>query len=103
MLFSEAPLADAIGCKVGKFPSKYLGLPLSLENLQRSLWDPVVERIDRKMGSWKGKLRSLRGKTYFNQVNAFKYSNISFIMFQVPFQCFFFLSVSALSVLPEEL
>lgn len=44
MLFSEAPLADAIGCKVGKFPSKYLGLPLSLENLQRSLWNPVVER-----------------------------------------------------------
>lgn len=39
-------LANVFGCKVGSFPSKYLGLSLCMGLLKISLWDPVVERIE---------------------------------------------------------
>ena len=38
-----ALLASAFGCKVGKVPSKYLGLPLCIELPKKCLWDTVVE------------------------------------------------------------
>ena len=41
-------LADVFGCKVGQLPTKYLGLPLCLGLPKKSLWDPVVERLDKK-------------------------------------------------------
>lgn len=33
-------MAKAFGCKVGKFPTKYMGLPLCLDLLKKSLRDP---------------------------------------------------------------
>ena len=39
-------LATTFGCKVGEFPTKYLGLPLCLGMPNKLLWDPVVERIE---------------------------------------------------------
>ena len=38
-------LANVFGCKVGKLPSKYLGIPLCLGFPKKHLWDSVVERI----------------------------------------------------------
>ena len=46
-------LAHVFGCKVGKLPAKYLGLPLCLGLPKKHLWDPVVERIEKKLSSWK--------------------------------------------------
>lgn len=55
-------LANAFGCKVGKFPSKYLGVPLCLGLPKKSLWDSVVECIDKKLSSWKRRYLSLGGR-----------------------------------------
>lgn len=35
------------GCKVGSFPTSYLGLPLCTGSVFKSLWNPVVERMDK--------------------------------------------------------
>ena len=54
-----ASLASVFGCRVGKFPSKYLRLPLYLGLPKKQLWDSDIERIDKKLNSWKGKYLSL--------------------------------------------
>lgn len=41
-------LAGVFGYKVGCLPSKYLDLPLCMGLPKGSLWDPVVERVERK-------------------------------------------------------
>ena len=55
-------LATAFGCKVGDFPTKYLGLPLCLGMPKKSLWDPLVERVERRLSSWKSRYPSLGGR-----------------------------------------
>ena len=55
-------LADVFGCKVGKLPSKYLGIPLCLGFPKKHLWDSVVERIEKKLSSWKGRYLSMGGR-----------------------------------------
>lgn len=49
-----ATLADVFKCKIGTFPSTYSGLPLCMGIPKRTLWDPVVERLERKLSLWKG-------------------------------------------------
>lgn len=55
-------LANAIGCKIGHFPSKHLGLPLCMGIPKRNLWNPVIERIEKRLSTWKGKLISFGGR-----------------------------------------
>lgn len=35
--------AGIMGCKVGALPISYLGLPLCVGQVKKSLWNPVVE------------------------------------------------------------
>lgn len=55
-------MANIFGYKVGHIPLKYLGLPLCMGVHKRKLWNPVVERIERKLSSWKGRYLSLGGR-----------------------------------------
>ena len=55
-------LAHSFGCKVGKLPSKYLGLPLCVGLPKKYIWDSVVERIDKTLSSWKSKYLSMGGQ-----------------------------------------
>ena len=57
-----ALLASAFGCKVGKLPSKYLGLPLCIGLPKKCLWDTFVERTQKKLSSWKGRYLSMGGR-----------------------------------------
>lgn len=52
----------SLPCRVRKLPSKYLGLPLCLGIPKSSLWDSVLERVDKRLSSWKGKFLSLGGQ-----------------------------------------
>jgi len=43
-------LAADLGCKVGCLPSSsYLGLPLGAKYRSKAIWDPVVERFERRL------------------------------------------------------
>lgn len=44
LIVSELP--DFFGCKVGKFPLRYIGLPSCTGIRKRKLWDLAVEWID---------------------------------------------------------
>lgn len=57
-----AQLAEIMGCKVESLSTSYLGLPLSMGCLSTSLWNPVVERIDKKLSAWKARFLSVGGR-----------------------------------------
>ncbi|KAL4653850.1 hypothetical protein ACB092_01G335600 [Castanea dentata] len=46
-------LADILGCRVGTLPMSYLGMPLGASHNSPSIWNPILERIERKLAGWK--------------------------------------------------
>jgi hypothetical protein len=41
---------------------KYLGVPIDNKKLCKSLWDPILEKIESKLSSWQGRFLSLGGR-----------------------------------------
>lgn len=42
-----------LGCKVGSFPTSYLRLPLCIGRPLKSVGNPVVKRVEKKLSTWK--------------------------------------------------
>lgn len=55
-------LADVLGCKVRSHPMTYLGLPLSWGSVPKSLWSPVVERVEHKLATGRARYLFLDGR-----------------------------------------
>lgn len=43
--------AGILGCKVGTLLGSYLGLPLCIGTLSKSLWYSVMERLEKRLAS----------------------------------------------------
>lgn len=53
---------NSLLCNINKLPFTYLGLPIG-GNLSRiAMWDPIVDRIIKKLVSWKRSLLSIGGR-----------------------------------------
>jgi hypothetical protein len=50
--------SNILGCAVGHFPIKYLGIPLHYEKLRREDIQPLIDKILKRIASWRGKLLS---------------------------------------------
>ena len=46
-------LVDVLGYMQGSLPMKYLGLPLGAHFKDRSIWNPILEKVERKLAGWK--------------------------------------------------
>ena len=46
-------LASELGCKVGTFPTPYLGLPLGAKHKALGVWDSIEERFRMRLAPWK--------------------------------------------------
>ena len=46
-------LLNVLGCKLGSLAMKYLGLPLGANFKDKSIWNPIVEKMERKLAGWK--------------------------------------------------
>ncbi|KAK1321991.1 putative ribonuclease H protein [Acorus calamus] len=55
-------LASIIGCTVGEFPCKHLGLPLVKKRLRKPDWMSLVERLGKRLSGWKRKHLSYGGR-----------------------------------------
>ncbi|KAJ9708505.1 hypothetical protein PVL29_000510 [Vitis rotundifolia] len=55
-------LAVELGCRVGKLPAVYLGLPLGAPNKSISVWDGVEEKMRRRLAAWKHQYLSKGGR-----------------------------------------
>lgn len=48
-----AALANVLYCKIGSMRMTYLGIPLGANYKATSIWDPILERMEWKLSSWK--------------------------------------------------
>ena len=55
-------LVAVLGCKQGSLPMKYLGLPLGAKFKDKSTWNPILEKMKRKLAGWKKLYLSKGGK-----------------------------------------
>ncbi|KAH9670663.1 er membrane protein complex subunit 10 [Citrus sinensis] len=46
-------LASSVGCEIGNWPLKYLGLPLGGNCRKADFWAPVLEKVERRLDGWK--------------------------------------------------
>ena len=42
-------LADILECRVGTLPMSYLGMSLGASHNSPSIWNPILEKIERKL------------------------------------------------------
>lgn len=62
-------LVEVLGCRSVSLLVSYLGLPLGAKVRAISVWDPVIERVEKWLATWKGKFLSRGGKiTLINSV-----------------------------------
>ena len=53
MMNNLAALANILHCKVGSLPMKYLGMPLGTSFKIVSIWNPILEKMEKKLSGWK--------------------------------------------------
>ena len=46
-------LAEILGCRIGSLPMTYLSMPLGASHKSPSVWNPILEKIERKLAGWK--------------------------------------------------
>ena len=44
--------SGVLGCNVDVFPTIYLGLPLGAKFKEKAIWDPIVERFEKRLSRW---------------------------------------------------
>ena len=42
-----------LGCKQGSLPMKYLGFPLGAKFKDNTIWNPILEKMERRLAGWK--------------------------------------------------
>ena len=55
-------LAEFLGCRIGALPMTYLGMPLGASHKSTSIWNPILEKIKRKLAGWKKLYLSKSGR-----------------------------------------
>ena len=46
-------LANIFQCRVGSLPMKYLGMLLGTSFKTTSIWNPILEKMEKKLSGWK--------------------------------------------------
>ena len=57
-----ADMVDVLGCKQGSFPMKYLGRSLGANVRYSSIWNLIIEKMERRLAGWKQLYLSKGGK-----------------------------------------
>ena len=42
-------LASVLGCNIDAFPTTYLGLPLDAKFKEKAIWDPIIEKFEKRI------------------------------------------------------
>ena len=75
-------LVNALGCKQGSLPMKYLGLPLGAKWKDRAIWNPIVEKVEKRLAGWKRFYLSKGGELTLIKSSLSNLLLISFPFFQ---------------------
>ena len=55
-------LAEILGCPIESLPMTYLGMPLGASFKSPTVWNPILERTERKLAEWKKMYLSKGGR-----------------------------------------
>lgn len=55
-------LAGGLGGTIDSFPTTYLGLPLGAKFKEKSIWEPIIDRFEKRLSFWKSKYLSKEGR-----------------------------------------
>ena len=55
-------MANMIGCLLVQLPVKYLGIPLGANMRRAESWQYIIEKVRKKLGSWKSSCLSRAGR-----------------------------------------
>lgn len=58
----QRKIKNILGCQSANLPDTYLGLPLTTKEVTNDFWNTIVERIQKKLTGWKGKILNNAGK-----------------------------------------
>ncbi|CAN1778684.1 Putative ribonuclease H protein At1g65750 [Linum perenne] len=53
--------AEIVGC-LAAFPTSYLGIPIGSKSFNSAIWDPVLDKMEKRVQTWKAKLLSFGGR-----------------------------------------
>ena len=53
---------EILGCQQSSLPLKYLGLPLGASHKEETIWNPILEKMERCIVGWKMLYLSKGGK-----------------------------------------
>ena len=51
-----------LGCKQGSLLKKYLGLPLGAKFKDKTIWNPILEKMEKRLAGWKSLYLSKGGR-----------------------------------------
>ena len=54
--------ADSLGCEVGVWPTKYLGMLLGGNLCCGAFWEPVISKVAKRLDGWKIAFLSKKGR-----------------------------------------
>jgi hypothetical protein len=57
----DATFAEIFDCQIGKFPIKYLGVPITARRLHIIDWVRLEEKLEKKLDVWQGNSLSIGG------------------------------------------
>jgi hypothetical protein len=76
-------IAHILACPVGELPIKYVGIPLHFGKLRREDVQPLLDKLLKRMGDWRGRLLAYSSrltlvKTYLISIPIYLLSFIKF-------------------------
>ncbi|KAK9048582.1 hypothetical protein SSX86_032453 [Deinandra increscens subsp. villosa] len=76
--------ASMLGCKPGRFPFIYLGLPVGANMSRIGNWDAIMLKVKRRLSSWKRNLLSIGGRATLVSSVLGSLPSYYFSLFHVP-------------------
>ena len=80
-------LAEILGCRVGVLPMTYLGMPLWASHKSPSIWNPILEKIQRNLARWKKLYLSKGGRLTLLKSTLSSLPTYFLSLFHYPYTC----------------
>ena len=77
-------LANILQCRVGSLPMKYLGMPLGTSFKKTSIWNPILEKMEKKLSGWKRLYLSKGGRLMLLKSTLSSLSTYFLSLFTIP-------------------
>ena len=77
-------LVEILGCRVGTLHMSYLGMPLGTSYKSPSIWNPILEIIERKLAKWKKLYLSKGGRLMLLKSTLSSLSTYFLSLFTIP-------------------